>query len=92
VLVKGLASRLRTVLGLVIYEEQSTFVRCCKILDGMITGNELVDDAHKLKKELILFKVDFEKAFDSVDCNYLDVVLSKMNFPILWRKWIKEVF
>jgi hypothetical protein len=51
-----------------------------------------VDDAHKLKKELILFKVDFEKAFDSVDCNYLDVVLSKMNFPILWRKWIKEVF
>ncbi|AES89112.1 hypothetical protein MTR_4g070130 [Medicago truncatula] len=38
-------------------------------------GNELVDETRKLKKELIIFKVDFEKGFNSVDCNYLDVVL-----------------
>jgi hypothetical protein len=43
-----------------------------------------------LKKELLLFKVDFEKAYDSVDWHYLDTVMGKMNFPTLWRKWIKE--
>ena len=38
----------------------------------------------------MLFKVDFEKAYDSVDWNYLDAVMGKMAFPVLWRKWIKE--
>jgi len=37
------------------------------------------------KKELLLFKVDFEKDFELVDCNYLDVVMRKMNFPIFIR-------
>jgi len=40
--------------------------------------------------ELMLFKVDFEKAYDSVDWGYLDVVMSQMAFPVLWRKWIKD--
>ncbi|PNX57874.1 cysteine-rich receptor-like protein kinase, partial [Trifolium pratense] len=42
------------------------------------------------KKELMLFKVDFEKAYDSVDWGYLDKVMERMSFPILWRKWIRE--
>lgn len=53
---------------------------------------EIVDEARKRKKELILFKVDFEKAFDSIDWGYLDEVMCKTGFPFLWRKWIKECF
>ena len=53
-------------------------------------ANEVVDEARKCKKELILFKVDFEKAYDSIDWNYLNEVMLKMGFPTLWRKWIKE--
>ncbi|MCI42795.1 RNA-directed DNA polymerase (Reverse transcriptase), partial [Trifolium medium] len=53
-------------------------------------SNEVVDEAHKSKKELMLFKVDFEKTYDSVDWGYLDDVMGKMFFPTLWRKWIKE--
>lgn len=30
-------------------------------------ANEIVDEAHRLKKDLLLFKVDFEKAYDSID-------------------------
>jgi len=45
---------------------------------------------YPFKKELILFKVDFEKAYDTVDWGYLDDVMSKMGFPSLWRNWIKE--
>jgi hypothetical protein len=40
----------------------------------------------------VLFKVDFEKAYDSMDWGYLDVVMGRMSFPTLWRKWIKECF
>jgi hypothetical protein len=38
----------------------------------------------------LLFKVDFEKAYDSVDWGYLDAVMGRMDFPPLWRKWMKE--
>ena len=41
-----------------------------------------MDEAKRLKKELLLFKVDFEKAYDSVDLNYLNVVMQNMNFPM----------
>ena len=43
-----------------------------------------------MKKELLLFKVDFEKAYDSIDHSYLNSVMVNMNFPTLWRKWIME--
>ena len=50
----------------------------------------MVDEARKSKKELLMFKVDFENAYDSVDWGYLDEVMGCMAFPTLWRKWIKE--
>jgi hypothetical protein len=90
ILSKVLANRLRKVIGGLISETQSTFVKDRQILDGVLIANEVVDEARKSKKELMLFKVDFEKAYDSVDWGYLDVVMNKMAFPVLWRKWIKE--
>jgi len=90
ILAKVLANRLRLVIGSVISEMQTTFVKNRQILDGILIPNEMVDDARKSQKELLLFKVDFEKAFDSVDWGYLDVVMGIMLFPTLWRKWNKE--
>jgi hypothetical protein len=50
----------------------------------------VVDEARKSNKELLLFKVDFEKSYDSVDWGYLDAVMRRMSFQPLWRKWIRE--
>ncbi|GAU26497.1 hypothetical protein TSUD_361300 [Trifolium subterraneum] len=74
----------------VISESQTAFVKDRQILDGILIANEVVDEARKSKKELMMFKVDFEKAYDSVDWGYLDDVMGRMSFPALWRKWIKE--
>ncbi|GKA33082.1 RNA-directed DNA polymerase, eukaryota [Tanacetum coccineum] len=40
------------------------------------------------KKQTFLFKVDFEKAYDSVRWDFLDDILSKFGFGEKWRKWI----
>jgi len=55
------------VIGSVISETQSAYVKNRQILDGILIANEVVYEARKSKKELMLFKVDFEKAYDSVD-------------------------
>ena len=77
-------------MGTVVLASQSAFVEDMQILYGILIANEVVDDACKLKKDLLLFKVDFEKAYDSVDWGYLDDVMDRMAFPTLWRKWMKE--
>ncbi|GAU27943.1 hypothetical protein TSUD_146580 [Trifolium subterraneum] len=87
---KVLANRLRQVIGSVVSKSLTAFIKGRQILDGILIANEVVDEARRTKKELLLFKVDFEKAYDSVDWGYLDAVMGKMSFPVLWRKWIKE--
>lgn len=90
VLAKVLANRLRQVVSSVVSDSQSAFIRGKQILDGILITNEAVDEAKQMHKELLLFKVDFEKAYDSVDLKYLDTVMVNMNFPTIWRKWINE--
>ncbi|GAU48891.1 hypothetical protein TSUD_98820 [Trifolium subterraneum] len=62
ILAKVLAKRLRLVIGSVISESQTAFVKDRQILDGILIANEVVDEARKSKKDLMLFKVDFEKS------------------------------
>lgn len=83
ILSKVLANRLRMVMSSVISETQTAFVKDIQILDGILIANEAVDEARKSKKELMMFKVDFQKAFDSVDWVYLDTIMYKMGFPVL---------
>ena len=90
VLAKVLANRLRTVIGNVVSDSHSTFVKGKQILDGILIANEVVDEDKRKNKELLKFKVDIEKAYDSVDLKYLDAVMENMNFPTSWRKWISE--
>nr|GFB09432.1 RNA-directed DNA polymerase, eukaryota [Tanacetum cinerariifolium] len=41
------------------------------------------------KKQALIFKVDFEKAYDSVRWDYHDEVLCKFGFGEKWRRWIQ---
>jgi hypothetical protein len=90
IIAKLLANRLRLVISSVVSETQSAFIKNWQILDGILIANEVVDEARKLKKKLMLFKVDFKKAYDSVDWGYLDTVMKCMSFSVLWWKWIRE--
>lgn len=64
VLAKVLANRLHQVVSGVVYDSQSSFVKGKQIIDGILIANEAVDGARRMKKELLLFKVDFEKTYE----------------------------
>ena len=36
----------------------------------------------------MVFKVDFEKAFDSLRWDYLDLIMDNLGFGGKWRSWI----
>nr|KAJ0206388.1 hypothetical protein LSAT_V11C500253360 [Lactuca sativa] len=39
---------------------------------------------------MFLYKIDFEKAFDSINWGFLDSVEKQMNFGCKWRRWISS--
>ncbi|GKD00366.1 RNA-directed DNA polymerase, eukaryota, reverse transcriptase zinc-binding domain protein [Tanacetum coccineum] len=79
IIAKVLANRLATVIPLVIGEVQMAFLKGRQITDGPLLVNKIVSWAKKRKKKLLLFKLDFEKAFDSliyVNLAYASVLIN----------------
>ncbi|GKF68936.1 cysteine-rich receptor-like protein kinase, partial [Tanacetum coccineum] len=58
-----------------------------QILDGCLIANEIIHMAKIEKQNLLLFKVDFEKAFDCVNWRFLHD-MRQMGFRVRWRNWI----
>ncbi|GJY97792.1 RNA-directed DNA polymerase, eukaryota, reverse transcriptase zinc-binding domain protein [Tanacetum coccineum] len=85
---KLLANRLSNVIGDCFSSIQSAFIKGRYILDGPLILNEILAKCRHQNKELLLFKVNFEKAFDSVRWDFLDAVMGKMGFGAKWRSWI----
>nr|KYP49446.1 Transposon TX1 uncharacterized [Cajanus cajan] len=84
VLAKLLANRFKKVIGHVISECQSAFLKGRLIFDSVVVANEILEES------CLFFKVDFEKAYDSVNWGFLQLVMERMGFPLQWRRWIAE--
>ncbi|GJY39484.1 putative RNA-directed DNA polymerase, eukaryota, reverse transcriptase zinc-binding domain protein [Tanacetum coccineum] len=64
---KIIANRMAKVIDKVVSNEQSAFILGRQILDGPLMLSEVIEWYKKKHKKLVVFKVDFEKAFDSGD-------------------------
>lgn len=58
--------RLEGVKGKLISFEQSSFLKGRHLVDGVVALNEVLNFSRRSKRECFKFKVDFEKAYDSV--------------------------
>ncbi|GJX12486.1 RNA-directed DNA polymerase, eukaryota [Tanacetum coccineum] len=89
IIAKILANRLSLVISDLVSDVQSAFVSNRQILDGPFILNELFSWCKRKNTKAMIFKVDFEKAFDSVRWDFLDEVLHKFGFGDKWRGWIQ---
>nr|GEY15367.1 RNA-directed DNA polymerase, eukaryota, reverse transcriptase zinc-binding domain protein [Tanacetum cinerariifolium] len=85
---KILANRLVLVLGDLVSDIQSAFLKKRQILDDPFILNEVIQWCKKKKKQSMIFKVDFKKAYDSVRWDFVDTILKKFGFGDKWCKWI----
>ncbi|GJR52475.1 RNA-directed DNA polymerase, eukaryota [Tanacetum coccineum] len=90
IIAKILANRLVGVLGDLVSEVQSAFVADRQILDGPLILNEVLQWCKAKKKQTFIFKIDFEKAYDSVRWDFLGDVLNRFGFGAKWCGWIQE--
>lgn len=77
---KGFTSRLSPVAHRTLSPFQSAFVKGRFILDGILYLHEIVHDLKSRNVQAMIFKLDFEKAYDSVSWPFLRQVLLAKGF------------
>lgn len=76
-LAKVLANRLREVLSDTISSAQGALMKEKQILDAVLISNEALEKYSVKRKRGLVFKVDFEKIYDHVRGQFLDMVMGK---------------
>ncbi|GMJ15548.1 hypothetical protein HRI_005224000 [Hibiscus trionum] len=85
---KVLSRRLRQCIDSVVSKAQFAFIPGRSILECSLIANEGIDYIRKMGLRGSLFKIDFKRAYDSVDWAFLIRVMKEMGFGNLWCRWI----
>ena len=89
---KVLAKRLEKVLPYLIHPNQNAFVKGRSIFDAIRTIDDIVDDTKRNSWSGIMIAIDFEKAFDTLDFQFLIRTLHKFNFGPSFIHWIRVLY
>jgi hypothetical protein len=72
--------RLEKVCQEIIAKEQSAFIRGRFILESVVVTHELVHSIHKSKEPGVIIKLDYEKAYDRVNLDFLMKIVESRGF------------
>jgi exonuclease III len=89
---KALQLRLQPILSEIIGCEQSAFLPLRFILDNILLTQETLAWADQSRQDLLFLKLDFSKAFDMIDWEFLFEAMSLMGFPGEFLGMIKLLF
>ena len=81
---KILTSRLQAHIPKLIDLDQTGFIKGRSISENFIYAMELVQHCHKQRIPTLVLKLDFAKAFDSVNWDSLLHILQCRGFPTTW--------
>jgi hypothetical protein len=84
---KLLMDRLAPMASKLISTNQTTFIKGRNILEGVVILHEILHEFRIFGRKGILFKIDFEKAYDKVKCEFVQEALYRKGFPL---KWIQQ--
>ena len=81
-------NRVSLVAQKVIRPTQSAFIPGRNILEGVVVLHETIHEMKRKKLDGVLFKIDFEKAYDKVNWNFLQQTLRMKGFDPKWCDWV----
>lgn len=88
---KVLSLRLAKKMESLIANSQSAFIQGRSTSDNFATAQEIISQAARSKLKGIVYKLDFEKAFDNVAWPFLFDLLQARGFGERWCKWMSDI-
>jgi hypothetical protein len=88
---KLLANRLQVVIFQLIHQNQYVFNKSRSIQDCLAWSFEYLHLCHQSRKELVILKLDFEKAFDKIEHELITLMMRQKGLPERWIDWISSI-
>ena len=90
IITKVLMNTLTKCVAPVISRTQTAFIKGRYIMEGVVILHEALNTFHKDKEDALVFKVDFEKAYDKIKWPFVILMLEQKGFPDKWCDWVME--
>jgi hypothetical protein len=74
----------------VVQPTQTAFMPGRHILEGVVILHETIHELHRKNLDGVLFKIDFEKAYDKINWSFLQQALRMKGFDPTWCNWIED--
>lgn len=90
ILTKTINERVARVADKIISWTQTAFIPGRNILEGCVILHETLHELKRKGEKGVIFKIDFEKAYDRVNWGFLYEVMKKNNFSPELISWVKK--
>jgi retron-type reverse transcriptase len=74
-----------------VHANQYGFIQGRTIQDCLAWSFEYLHQCQQSKRKIVVIKIDFEKAFDTLDHDAILKVMRAKGYPDLFLQWVKEV-
>ena len=91
-LTKILADRLQRIILQLLHHNQYGFIKGRTIQDCIAWCFEYIHQCHQSRREIVILKLDFAKAFDTIEHCAIIQIMRQMGFPEKWLHWISMIF
>ena len=70
---------------------QTAFIPGRNIMEGVVVLHETIHELHRKNQRGVIFKIDFEKAYDKVKWPFVLQTLRMKGFSSKWCSWINFI-
>ena len=89
---KAIARRLQDVIPDIVHYNQNAYVKGKSIFDEVRAIDDILEFTEREKIQGLMVAIDFKKAFDSVNRNYMLETLLAFNFGPTLIRWIRTFY
>ena len=89
IIARVLAHRFQRVVSKIVSTDQNGYIKNRFIGFNIRQIQDIIDYAEDINLGGILLSLDFQKAFDSIEWNFMNMALKNFGFGDLFIKWVK---
>jgi hypothetical protein len=91
IITKLLGERLQSVVIPLIHQNQYGFIKSRTIQDCLAWAFEYIHQCHQSKQEILIIKLDFTKAFDTIEHSTILLMMKHLGFNDTWLNWTSNI-